>query len=219
MILAIYCAGGLGREVYEYVRSMNDNKWEKIIFVDDVIDEKIVNGAQVVRFAEAEQFRGNIEFIIANGEPVYRELLYNKIKEAAFPMRTIISPQATIGSNVEIGEGCFIGEATITVDVKLGDNVFVQNCVIGHDVKVGNHSLISSFCFVGGYTQIGSRVYMGPGSMVRDRLMVGDDSIIGIGAVLPKNVEKKSIMAGNPAIKIGQNTEGRVFTHSSSNKR
>ena len=219
MILAIYCAGALGRVVYEDIRAMNDNRWERIIFVDDVIEKKQVNGAEVFRFEEVEQFRGNIEFVIANGEPVHRELLYKKIKKAGFPMRTVILPQAKIGAGVKIGDGCFIGESILTVDIKLGDNVFIQHkCIIEHDVKVGDHSLISAFCFAGGYTQIGNRVYIAPGSMVKDRLKVGDDSIIGLGAILIQNVDAKSIMAGNPAKEIGKNTEGRVFRLSHANK-
>lgn len=212
MILAIYCAGGLGREILDFVRSMNENQWEKIIFVDDVTEEKNVNGAVVFRFAEVEQFRGNIEFVIANGEPANRQLLYDKIKGAGFPMGTVISPKATIWTGAEIGEGCIIGEAIISVDVKLGNNVFIQHkCILGHDVKIGDHSLVSNLCFVGGYTQIGNRVYMAPGSMAKDRLKVDDDSIIGLGAILTRNVKEKSIMVGNPAKKIGENTEGTVF--------
>ena len=54
-------------------------------------------------------------------------------------------------------------------------------------------------------------VYMAPGSMIKDRIHVGEQAIISLGAVILRNVKPKSIMMGNPAQKIGENTEGRVF--------
>lgn len=47
--------------------------------------------------------------------------------------------------------------------------------------------------------------------MLKDRIHIGKDSIIGLGAVVLRNVREKSIMIGNPAKKIGYNNERKVF--------
>ena len=39
MQLAIYCAGGLGKEVYDLAVRNNNGKYEKIFFVDDIREE------------------------------------------------------------------------------------------------------------------------------------------------------------------------------------
>lgn len=210
MILAIYCAGGLGREVIEFARSIN--RWEKIIFVDDVIDQKVVSGAEVFRFVEAEQFRGNLEFIIANGEPSAREALYIKIKSAGYPLATLISPYCSILSNTEIGEGCILYDCGISTNIHIGPNVLMNGKVlIGHDSSVGAHSVLSALSFLGGDTYVGDRVYIGPGAMVKDRIHIGDDAIISLGAVILRHVRPESIMIGNPAKRWGINTEKTVF--------
>lgn len=210
MILAIYCAGGLGREVIEFARSIN--RWENIIFVDDVTSEKVISDANVFRFLEVEQFRGNLEFVIANGEPAVREVLYHKIKDAGYPLGTLISPYCSILSKTEIGEGCILYDCVISTNVHIGANVLMNGKVlIGHDTVIGEHSVLSTLNFLGGDTYIGKRVYIAPGAMVKDRIHIGDDAIISLGAVVLRNVRAESIMIGNPARKLGNNEEKTVF--------
>lgn len=210
MILAVYCAGGLGREVIEFARSIN--RWEAIIFVDDVTDAKVVNDAKVFRFSEVEQFRGNLEFVIANGEPSAREALYDKVKAAGYPLATLISPCCSILSNTEIGEGCILYDCSISTNIHIEPNVLMNgNVRIGHDSYVGAHSVFSAFSFLGGDTHVGKRVYIGPGAMIKDRIRIGDDAIISLGAAILRHVRPESIMIGNPAKKWGVNTEKTVF--------
>lgn len=210
MILAIYCAGGLGREIIEFARAIN--RWENIIFVDDVTGEKIVSGADVFRFSQVEQFRGNLEFVIANGEPAVREFLYNKVKAAGYPFGKLISPCCSILSNTEIGEGCILYDCAISTGVHIGINVLMNGRVlIGHDTIIGAHCVLSALDFLGGYTCVGKRVYIAPGAMIKDRIRIGDDAIISLGAVILRNVRAGSIMIGNPAKKWGNNVEKTVF--------
>lgn len=210
MILAVYCAGGLGREVIEFARAIN--RWENIIFVDDVTDQKFVSGVEVLRFAEAEQFRGNLEFVIANGEPSVREDLYHKVKSAGYPLATLISPCCSILSNTEIGEGCILYDCSISTNVHIGPNVLMNgNVRIGHDSSIGAHSVLSAFSFLGGDTHVGNCVYIAPGAMVKDCIHIGNDAIISLGAVILRHVRPESIMIGNPAKRWGINTEKTVF--------
>lgn len=210
MILAIYCAGGLGREVIEFARSIN--RWENIIFVDDVTSEKVISDANVFRFSEVEQFRGNLEFVIANGEPAVREVLYHKIKDAGYPLGTLISPYCSILSKTEIGEGCILYDCVISTNVHVGPNVLMnEKVLIGHDTTVGAHCVLSALSFLGGDTHLEERIYVGPGGMIKDRIHVGRDAIISLGAVVLRNVRAESIVIGNPARKLGNNEEKTVF--------
>ncbi|MDY6296026.1 MAG: acetyltransferase [Schwartzia succinivorans] len=210
MTLAIYCAGGLGKEVVSLVHSVW--RWDFVIFVDDVTDEEWHAGVKVYRFEDLKDFPDYIEFIIANGEPEVREKLYHKIKTAGYPMATIYSKDSVISSGAIIGEGCIVNACEISSDVVIEPNVFIQTkAVIGHDAVIGEHSVISSFCFIGGGTRLEKKVYMGPGSMVKDHICIGESAIASLGAVILRDVNQKSIMVGNPAKRIGENAEHRVF--------
>ena len=210
MILAIYCAGGLGREMIGLARSIN--RWEAIFFVDDIVEQKEIAGANVLRFSEAERYKGNIEFVIANGEPKAREMLYQKIKAAGYPMATLIGAGCYILPDTEIGEGCILYSGGISANVKIACNSLINaNVIIGHDAVISEHCVISANCFVGGCTHIDKMVYVAPGALIKDRIHVASKAIISLGAVVLRNVREKAIMVGNPAKRIGYNTSGKVF--------
>ena len=210
MILAIYCAGGLGKEIIAFARYLA--RWPMIVFVDDVIDEKWFQDARVYRFGELQYLPDKVEFVIASGEPAGRAALYKKIKDAGYPMATIISPGCLLPPSSTIGEGSIIYDCAIAPDVKVGVNVLINTkATIGHDVVIGDNCIISAFSFVGGHSTIGKNTYLGAGAMIKDRLTVGDNAIISLGAVALRNVRSEAIMVGNPAKEISQNTEKKVF--------
>ena len=49
---------------------------------------------------------------------------------------------------------------------------------------------------------------VGSGAQILGPVVVGKNSLIGANAVVTKDVPEKSIMAGNPAKKIGDATRG-----------
>lgn len=216
MILAIYCAGGLGRQVLDLARSVN--RWDRILFVDDVTEETVCHGAPVYRFSEISRFRGRVEFVIANGEPSARRALYKKVKEAGYPLTVILGRHCEISPSAQIGEGCILFNCYLCPDVRIGNNVVIVSRVdVGHDVRVGDHCMINSMSFIGGYVRIGDSVYIAPGALLRDRIYVGASAIIGLGAVVIHDVKDRQIVAGNPAVKIGDNMEEKVFKQKNHN--
>lgn len=48
-------------------------------------------------------------------------------------------------------------------------------------------------------TIIGNDVWIGEGSFIKQGVIIGDGSIVGMGSVVTKDVEKYSVVAGNPA--------------------
>lgn len=210
MTLVIYCAGGLGKEVITLARSVN--RWDRIVFADDVTAAKEHAGAPVYRFEEIAQLHDDVEFIIATGEPFGRKCLYEKLKAAGCRLATVVSPQAVLFPGAQIGEGCILWNCGVTADVVVRENVYIDSGVtIGHDTVVGAHSVLSANCFLGGNTSIGERVYMAPGAMCKNKLTVGDGAIVSLGAVLLRNVRPQAIMLGNPAKRVGVNEQNKVF--------
>ncbi len=104
-----------------------------------------------------------------------------------------------ICDKVEIGNNTCIDRAVLGSTV-LHENVKVDNLVhIAHGVTIGENSLIIAHAMIGGSTKIGKNVWVAPGALIINKVKVEDDSLIGMGAVVVKRVEKKTIVAGNPA--------------------
>jgi maltose O-acetyltransferase len=136
-----------------------------------------------------------------------------------------------IGDDNAFTEGCWLwpqdrpGECAIRIgnrnyfnrDVMLDAN---QLIAIGDDNLFGpgvyvtdsNHGLssgapISQTPMETAAVQIGNDCWIGAKAIILSGVRVGDRSVIGAGAVVTRNVEASTIVAGVPAVKIGMRGE------------
>lgn len=124
----------------------------------------------------------------------------------------IVSPFfCDYGYNIEIGENFFMNMNCVILDgakVKFGDNVFVApNCgfyTAGHplDVKRRNSGLeYAKPITIGNNVWIGAQVCVLPG------VSIGDNTVIGAGSVVTKNIPANVLAYGNPCRVIREITE------------
>ncbi|WP_394166446.1 serine O-acetyltransferase [Photobacterium piscicola] len=105
-----------------------------------------------------------------------------------------ISPKTKIGSGLILFHPQNI---VINANSVLGNNIMLQhNITIGNkfDPITGQH--ISPV--------IGNNVELSPGVIVLGNISIGDNSVIGAGAIVTKNIPENSIAVGNPAKVIKQ---------------
>lgn len=219
MILGIYGTNGMGRELREIALLINSRssvpRWEKIVFIDDTQEAGEVKGCERAPFEEIKRLYSpdKMEITIGMGEPAYKELVWNRVKEAGYSLATIIHPDAEVVPSALLGEGVVVRKGSlVSSDSVVGNNVIIQSYVIiGHDTVIGNHCQISSFTDVAGHCRVGNRVFIGLSSAIKEETEVGDDAIVSMGAIVMKNVAAGDIVMGNPARTFGKNTEHKVF--------
>lgn len=216
MILGIYGAGGLGREVYELSQAINEkeNRWSEIIFIDDANDLYNPRDLKIINFESLMSYKhSDIEICIAIGEPSIREKLYTKIIKTDFSLATLIHPEVSIPASTIIEDGAIVCKfVSITCDIKIGKNVYIHPMAcIGHDSIVGDHSIISSYVDVAGDCHIGNRTFLAIGVIMKQGIIIGDDSIIGLGSVVHRDIQSSVIALGNPARPMKNNIEKKVF--------
>lgn len=132
-------------------------------------------------------------------------------------------PQLVNLYGCELGEGVFIGPfIEIQKGVKIGENTKIgSHSFICEGVTIGKEVLVAhSVMFINdrysdstsmydwklSKTKIGNRVRIGSNATILP-VTIGDNAIIGAGAVVTKDVPKNSIVAGNPAKIIGRTTK------------
>lgn len=111
----------------------------------------------------------------------------------------------TIGDNVYINFGCIIldcAEVTIGSNTLLGPNI---------GLYAANHSTdaterINGGCY-GKPIHIGNSVWLGGDVKVLAGVSIGDNSIIGAGSVVTKNIPSNVIAVGNPCKVIREITD------------
>ena len=212
--IAVYGAGGFGRELAWLIQSCNDveHLYELVCFIDDnqELHGCIVNGLRIFGLQEAYSAFPKARVVCGVGIPRMRETIVTKTREMGFDFETVIHPRVEQSQWVDIGEGAIICAGNIlTTNITIGRHVHINlDCTIGHDVRIGDYSTLAPGVHVSGYVYIGTRVYVGTGAVFvngteKEPLIIGDDVTIGAGACVTRSIEAGQTVVGVPARPIG----------------
>ncbi len=217
MKLGIYGTGGAGKEIYELVtcNEILRQEWEEIIFIDDTKEAGTFWGCRMLPFSELVHAFSpeQMKVVIGNGEPKYRKMLAERVRGQGYSLATLIHPAALVSSKAVIGEGVIVQDyVDIVAEAHIRDNVCINgHTIIGHNADIGENSQICSHVIVAGGARIGECAFVGASSAVRDEVVVGENVIISMGAMVMKDVRDHKVVMGNPAREIAENTEQKVF--------
>lgn len=118
------------------------------------------------------------------------------------PIRIPHLGKVVIGNNVEIGSKCTIPRGTIG-DTVIGNHVKIDDQVhFAHNVKAAARTIITACAELSGGVEIGEDCWIGPNVSVMQKVKIGKGSLIGLGAVVLKDVDSGATMVGNPAKKL-----------------
>jgi acetyltransferase-like isoleucine patch superfamily enzyme len=109
------------------------------------------------------------------------------------------------GRNVYLGNRVVVNWGTVFdgrhYRVSVGDDVSIGPCAtiltLGHDPQS------TRFDNRGGEVAIGSRAWIAYGAMILPGVTIGEGAVVAAGAVVTRDVEPYTIVAGNPAHAIG----------------
>lgn len=107
--------------------------------------------------------------------------------------RVVIGDDVEIGSLTTVCRGT-LGDTIIRDGAKIDDHVH-----IAHNVDVGEDAFVIACAEISGGVKIGRQAWIAPNASVLNQLKIGEKSIVGLGAVVVRNVDNRSIVAGNPA--------------------
>ena len=210
--IAIYGAGGFGREVACLINRINENNnptWNLIGFFDDNPDLK---GKMISHFGpclggmdELNLYPKELSVAMALGDSHVSKVLVEKIHNdlVSFPNLIDNSFKLVDPDTFVIGKGNIImGPGAATCDVELGSfNVLNGSVVIGHDVKIGSFNTFMPSVRVSGEVKVGECNFFGVGSIILQQIKVGTNVRLGAGSVLMTKPKDGVLYIGVPAKK------------------
>jgi maltose O-acetyltransferase len=123
---------------------------------------------------------------------------------------TVVRPPFYVdyGYNIRLGRGVFLNYGCMVLDVvavEIGDLTQIGPGVqiLTPDHPRGPAERRSGLEF-GRPIRLGANVWIGGGAIILPGVTVGDDAIIGAGAVVTKDVAPGTTVGGNPARPIGR---------------
>src|SRR5690606_21067889 len=117
---------------------------------------------------------------------------------------TLIHPSAIIMDDVEIAEGSIITAGCIlTCNIRIGRHAHLNlHTTVGHDCRIGDYFTTAPGAHISGECEIGNCVYFGTNASVRQGIKITDETTIGMGGVVVKNIDDKGVYIGNPLKKL-----------------
>lgn len=112
-----------------------------------------------------------------------------------------------IGDGVTLREYVCIHSPVYTYETRLYDKVYVMNKgYVAHDCIIREGVVMSAGVLLGGNVEIGEYANLGLGVTIHQRKHIGAHAMLGMQAVVTKDIIPYSLVAGNPARIIRFNT-------------
>ena len=124
-------------------------------------------------------------------------------------LASLIAPGTFVAGSARIGKGsviypnCFVGHNAV-----LGERCFVlSGSVINHDDRLDDEVIVCSGVTLAGFVHVEAGCYLGQACTIKQYVRIGQGSLIGMGAVVLRDVPPNSVMVGNPARRLGDRAE------------
>jgi sugar O-acyltransferase (sialic acid O-acetyltransferase NeuD family) len=142
--------------------------------------------------------------VIGIGNPAIREKVASQLP-AETVFETLVHPTAVMSQWVELGEGSVIcAGVVLTCQITIGRHCQLNlNATVGHDCTFGDFCTIAPGTNISGNVDFGTRVDVGTQAAFRQHLRICDDVVIGMGAVVVKDIVEPGTYVGIPAKKVG----------------
>ena len=207
--IAIYGAGGFGKEVACLIAEINDKvegDWRMIGFFDDGKPK----GTQMSLYGEVlgdmdtlNAYPKDLALVIAVGNPRSLRSIYERITNRNIYFPNLIGTDFSMADvkTFQIGIGNIINHRCFaSCDVSIGNfNILNSDVKLGHDVKIGNYNVIMPDIRVSGEVIIGEENFIGVGSIILQQIKIGREVRLGAGAVLMTKPKDGCTYIGNPA--------------------
>jgi len=193
--------GGFGREVAPLgIAQCGANN---IVFVSPEPEQATHNGVPVIPIADLPD---DMLMAIPIADATVRRRLDADLRAQGRRFVSIIAPTCVFRGPSQIGEGAILCDhVVITANVTIGRH-FQANLFsyVAHDCVIGDFVTLAPRVCVNGNTVIEDDVYIGTGAILKQGtpetpLRIGRGAVIGMGAVVTKDVPPGAVVIGNPA--------------------
>ena len=211
-VFGLIGAGGFGREVMPYTRksvaaTLGVEEAAIDVFFVETEHPRLstTNGYPIISLERFLSLDANRYFNVAVGNGQARKSIVDKVAGRAFPLPIFAPDVLALDANA-VGVGAVMcPRSMLTSNAKIGDyfqcNIFSY---VAHDCVVGDYVTFAPGVRCNGRVQIGDFAYVGTNAVIREGsaekpLRIGRGAIVGMGAIVTKDVPDGATVVGNPA--------------------
>lgn len=206
ILFGLIGAGGFAREIMP-IAAVKLSRKADLAFVETAPAKAMVNGYDLL---SAEAFEaaeyGSKMFNIAIADSCVRERFAKRLKDLGYTPVSLTAASVTIYDEVQIGEGAILcANAVLTSNAKIGKFFHANlNSYVAHDCIIGDYVTFAPNVACNGNVHIGDHAYIGTGAILKQGSQeaprrIGEGAVVGMGAVVTRDVAPYTTVVGNPA--------------------
>lgn len=212
--IAIFGAGGFGREVACLIRIINEStpepQWDIIGFFDENAELK---GTEVSHYGkviggipELNAWEKELDITIAVGNPQSMKEIAESINNPNINFPNLIAPTTLFldREEVKFGKGNIVcSKCQFSCNIQIGNfNIFNGQIPVGHDVKMGDYNVVMPSVNISGGVTMGDCNFLGVQSVVLQYIKIGNFVRLAANSVMLRNAKDDTLYLGNPAKKM-----------------
>jgi sugar O-acyltransferase (sialic acid O-acetyltransferase NeuD family) len=208
----LFGAGGLGREVMPYAkesvaRALAISSEDVDVYFVETSEpsQHQINGYPLVSIKKFLEIESPRYFNIAIGDGRVREAIVKMIGVSAVALPVHATQTIFFDHNAISVGSIFCPNTMVTSNVKIG-RFFQANIYsyVAHDCVIGDFVTFAPGVRCNGRVHIGDHAYIGTNAVIKEGtadkpLRIGIGAVIGMGAVVTRDVPDGAIVMGNPA--------------------
>lgn len=216
----IVLIGGGTQALYTLDIIQKENKYNVVGIIDSIqpIGHNIGGYKVIGRQERMKDLSENYAFdggIISVGDNWTRKVIYEAILDIdpGFKFRSALHPSCIIGNYVDMGIGVVAMAGCIfNSGASIGDfTFFATGAIIEHNNIISEFASVSAGSLTGGYVSLGKYSAITLGVTVMDRVTIGENTVVGSGSLVTKNIPNNVLAYGSPAKVIRKRNLGERF--------
>lgn len=209
-LYAVFGASGCGRGVMPLAREqlrLAGIALERLVFVDDKPEAVVVNGHRVLTYREFLGIDASERYVaLAIANSTVRELLATRCADDGVRPWSVSAANVVTMDEAQVGEGAILCPfVTLTSNIRIGCHFHANlYSYVEHDCVIGDFVTFAPGVKCNGNIVVEDHAYIGTGAIIRQGkpgrpLIIGRSAVVGMGAVVTKDVAPGTTVVGNPA--------------------
>lgn len=212
-LFGVIGAGGCGRGVMPLAKAQLARLGIEhcgLVFVDDALAGLEINGMRVLSHAQFLAKSSNARYaVVAIANAAIREHIVKRCEADGVLPWSVAAENIVIMDDVTIGDGSILSPfVTLTSNIVIGRHFHANlYSYVEHDCVIGDYVTFAPGVKCNGNVIVEDYAYLGAGAVIKQGLpgapiIIGRGAVVGMGAVVTKNVLPGQTVVGNPATKL-----------------
>ena len=207
-LFGIFGIGGCGRGIMPLARDqLGALPDARLVFLDDEGAGQSINGHDVLSLEQFRSMPANRRSVaVAIAASRARQRVVERCRAADLSFFEVRAANVIEMDDVSIGEGALISPfVTFTSNIRIGDHFHANlYSYVEHDCVIGDFVTFAPGVRCNGNVHIDDHAYVGAGAVIRqgkpgEPLRIGAGAVVGMGAVVTRDVPAGATVVGNPA--------------------